>query len=60
MKSSRFTHEQKTEIVRQLNTGTPLLKLCCENQISGSAIYSWRKFQRQQEAQQQPVDPLHR
>lgn len=52
MQHSRFTNEQKTEIVRQLDTGTPVLTLCCENKISASTIYTWRKFQRQKLAEQ--------
>nr|WP_240954446.1 transposase [Solimonas marina] len=62
MKPSRFTNEQKTKIVQQLNAGTPLLTLCCENKISASTIYIWRKFQRQQQAELDPpaTDPMRR
>lgn len=52
MKKSKFSTEQMRHIVHQLDIGRPVLKLCCEYQISSATIYSWRRRSRQWDAEQ--------
>lgn len=49
MKTSRFATDEIRKILHQLESGTPILKLCCQHQISSATIYSWRRRARQWE-----------
>lgn len=51
MSKSKFSTEQIRHVVHRLDTGTPILTLCCENQISSATIYGWRRRARQWEAE---------
>ena len=42
MKQSRFTDSQIIAILKQAETGTPVLEVCREHGISSATFYKWR------------------
>jgi putative transposase len=42
MKTSRFTESQIINILKQAETGTPVLELCREHGMSSASFYKWR------------------
>jgi putative transposase len=43
MKKSRFLDTQIATILKQAESGTPILKLCGEHSISKVTFYNWRR-----------------
>lgn len=43
MRRSRFTEEQIAFTLKQTETGTPVLEVCCKLGVSEQTFYRWKK-----------------
>ncbi len=43
MMKSPFSNEERAAILKQVEDGTPVRKVCCEHNISNVTYYRWRR-----------------
>ena len=43
MRTSKFSPEQIAQTLRQAESGTPIVEICCKLQVTEQTLYRWKK-----------------
>ena len=59
MRKSKFSKQQRLDIIAEYDAGTPLSDLCRKHQFSTATFYKWRKaLENEQEADKRRLGEL--